>query len=160
MHVLTEYQGIYRKECLDNLREALEKKLWYGTETGTPCTERGLKSQAYSRYFRQLKELVEAASNMHHRKVILFGHSYGGMLALEFVRNMTVEWRKEYIKHLTLCRAHALHRVRGAGVQPRLRVREDNLRPGRHISIHDCAMEVLRYCHHGLTVPEGVDMSP
>ncbi|TVU01478.1 hypothetical protein EJB05_53068, partial [Eragrostis curvula] len=36
------------------------------------------------------------------KKVILFGHSMGGMVALEFVRATPPAWREEYIKHLVL----------------------------------------------------------
>ncbi|TVU39407.1 hypothetical protein EJB05_12824, partial [Eragrostis curvula] len=60
----------------------------------------GQASRAYSHYFQQFKELVEAARIRHQKMVIIFGHSYGGMVALEFVRNMPPAWRNRYIKHL------------------------------------------------------------
>jgi pimeloyl-ACP methyl ester carboxylesterase len=62
----------------------------------------GQTSQVYSQYFQRFKELVEAASSKHQKKAIIFSHSYGGMVALEFVRNMPLAWRNRYIKHLIL----------------------------------------------------------
>jgi alpha-beta hydrolase superfamily lysophospholipase len=62
----------------------------------------GQTSQVYSQYFQRFKELVEAASSKHQKKVIIFAHSYGGMVTLEFVRNMPSAWRNRYIKHLIL----------------------------------------------------------
>jgi lysophospholipase-3 len=80
-----------------------------GTLFGAPYDWRhappvpGQRSQVYSLYFQQLKALVEAASKKHHgRKAIILAHSYGGMVALEFVRNAPLSWRRRYIKHLIL----------------------------------------------------------
>ncbi|TVU39400.1 hypothetical protein EJB05_12816, partial [Eragrostis curvula] len=98
------------KRCNDHVREALEGLGYRDGDTlfGAPYDWRyappipSQSSRAYSHYFRQFKELVEAASKKHHKKVIIFGHSYGGMVALEFVRNMPPAWRNRYIKHLIL----------------------------------------------------------
>jgi lysophospholipase-3 len=80
-----------------------------GTLFGAPYDWRhappvpGQRSQVYSLYFQQLKALVEAASKKHHgRMAIILAHSYGGMVALEFVRNAPLSWRRRYIKHLIL----------------------------------------------------------
>ncbi|TVU22416.1 hypothetical protein EJB05_32110, partial [Eragrostis curvula] len=64
----------------------------------------GRPSPVYARYFRQLTALVEDASGSRkqQRKVILFGHSFGGMVALEFARAAPAAWRDRYIKHLVL----------------------------------------------------------
>ncbi|KAF0928930.1 hypothetical protein E2562_011026 [Oryza meyeriana var. granulata] len=62
----------------------------------------GQTSQVYSRYLKELMELVETASMKHHKKAIILGHSLGGMVALEFVRNAPLAWRNKYIKHLIL----------------------------------------------------------
>jgi lysophospholipase-3 len=99
-----------RKRCIDHVREGLEIVGYRDGDTlfGAPYDWRyappvpGQQSQVYSRYFKQLKTLVEAASKKHHKKVIIFGHSYGGMVVLEFVRNAPLPWRNEYIKHLIL----------------------------------------------------------
>ncbi|KAK3126958.1 hypothetical protein QOZ80_7AG0566010 [Eleusine coracana subsp. coracana] len=98
------------KECLDNLRDALEGLGYQDGDTlfGAPYDWRhapplpGQTSRAFTHYFKKLKALVEAASNKQGKKVILFGHSYGGMAVLEFVRNTPMAWRKKYIKHLFL----------------------------------------------------------
>ena len=59
--------------------------------------------QIHPLYFQQLRALVEAASKKHHgRKAIILAHSYGGMVALEFVRNAPLSWRRRYVKHLIL----------------------------------------------------------
>ncbi|TVU05722.1 hypothetical protein EJB05_48901 [Eragrostis curvula] len=62
----------------------------------------GQPSPVYARYFRQLAALVEDASRRRQRKVILFGHSFGGMVALDFARAAPAAWRDRYIKHLVL----------------------------------------------------------
>jgi lysophospholipase-3 len=56
----------------------------------------------YSRYFKEFMELVETASERKHKKAVIFGHSFGGMVALEFVRNTPLAWRNKYIEHLIL----------------------------------------------------------
>jgi pimeloyl-ACP methyl ester carboxylesterase len=63
----------------------------------------GQSSEVFSRYFRRLTRLIEDASEKNeNKKVILFGHSFGGMVALEFVRSTPMAWRNRYIKHLIL----------------------------------------------------------
>ncbi|TVU21963.1 hypothetical protein EJB05_31635 [Eragrostis curvula] len=62
----------------------------------------GQPSRLYARYFRQLAALVEDASRKRCKKVVLLGHSFGGMVALEFVRAKPPAWREKYIKHLVL----------------------------------------------------------
>lgn len=63
----------------------------------------GQPSEVFSGYFRQLAKLIEDAStSSKKKKVILFGHSFGAMVALEFVRSTPMAWRDEYIKHLVL----------------------------------------------------------
>ncbi|XP_012699620.2 lecithin-cholesterol acyltransferase-like 1 [Setaria italica] len=101
---------LHPKQCVDYVREGLERVGYRDGDTlfGAPYDWRyappvpGQQSQVYSRYFRQLKSLVETASKKHHKKVIIFGHSYGGMVVLDFVRNTPLAWRNEYIKHLIL----------------------------------------------------------
>ncbi|KAL6626713.1 hypothetical protein ACP70R_030439 [Stipagrostis hirtigluma subsp. patula] len=97
--------------CLEILRPELERIGYRDGDTlfGAPYDLRhappaaGQQSQAYSRYFRQLAALVESASKKNrHRKVIIFGHSFGGMVALEFVRSAPMAWRRRYIKHLVV----------------------------------------------------------
>ncbi|XP_062189813.1 lecithin-cholesterol acyltransferase-like 1 [Phragmites australis] len=99
--------------CLEILRHELERIGYRDGDTlfGAPYDLRhappvpGQPSQVYSRYFRQLMALVENASKkrrQHNKKVILFGHSFGGMVALEFVRGTPMAWRDKYIKHLVL----------------------------------------------------------
>ncbi|TVU11040.1 hypothetical protein EJB05_44602, partial [Eragrostis curvula] len=93
---------LHPKTCIDYVREALEGLGYRGNHTmfGAPFDWRhtpaipGQSSRAYSHYFQQFKALVEAASSRHRKKkVIIFGHSYGGMVALEFVRHMPPVWR-------------------------------------------------------------------
>ncbi|TKW31828.1 hypothetical protein SEVIR_2G131700v4 [Setaria viridis] len=102
---------LYPKRCVDSIREALEIVGYRDGDTlfGAPYDWRyappvpGQQSQVYSCYFKQFKSLVEAASKKHHKKVIIFGHSYGGMVVvLEFVRNAPLAWRNKYINHLIL----------------------------------------------------------
>ena len=63
----------------------------------------GQPSEVFSRYLRQLTRLIEDASRRNQgRKVILFGHSFGGTVALEFVRSTPMAWRDRHIKHLVL----------------------------------------------------------
>ncbi|CAO2209029.1 unnamed protein product [Urochloa humidicola] len=104
--------------CLEILRQELERIGYRDGETlfGAPYDLRhappvaaGQKSEVFSDYFRRLTRLIEEASRSNHgRKVILFGHSFGGMVALEFMRggggNDTppMAWRDKYIKHLLL----------------------------------------------------------
>ncbi|KAL6611307.1 hypothetical protein ACP70R_039235 [Stipagrostis hirtigluma subsp. patula] len=110
-------QGFHEKNplhpewCLTKLRDALERIGYRDGETlfGAPYDMRyvpplpGQPSEFYSRYFKQLMVLIENVSRKKQReKVILFGHSFGGMVALEFVRNTPLAWRSRYIKHLIL----------------------------------------------------------
>ncbi|KAL6627457.1 hypothetical protein ACP70R_031183 [Stipagrostis hirtigluma subsp. patula] len=97
--------------CLEVLRPELERIGYRDGDTlfGAPYDLRhappaaGQPSQAYSRYFRRLAALVESASEKNqNRKVIIFGHSFGGMVALEFVRSAPAAWRRRHIKHLVL----------------------------------------------------------
>ncbi|KAL6639197.1 hypothetical protein ACP70R_022927 [Stipagrostis hirtigluma subsp. patula] len=101
----------HQKGCFDTAREALERIGYRDGNTlfGAPYDFRyapplpGQPSQVYSRYFQQLMGLVETASEKsQHKKVILFAHSFGGMVALEFVRNTPLAWRERYIKHLVM----------------------------------------------------------
>ncbi|KAL6611260.1 hypothetical protein ACP70R_039188 [Stipagrostis hirtigluma subsp. patula] len=100
-----------QKGCFDSAREALERIGYIDGETlfGAPYDFRyappvpGQTSQVYSLYFKELMGLFEMASEKNqHKKVILFAHSYGGMVALEFVRNTPLAWRERYIKHLVM----------------------------------------------------------
>ncbi|RLN39647.1 uncharacterized protein C2845_PM01G08080 [Panicum miliaceum] len=61
----------------------------------------GQKSRFYSRYFRRLARLIEDASKRNDGKpAIVLGHSFGGEVALEFVRNAPLAWRHRFVKHL------------------------------------------------------------
>uniref|UniRef100_A0A0E0K1R5 AB hydrolase-1 domain-containing protein n=1 Tax=Oryza punctata TaxID=4537 RepID=A0A0E0K1R5_ORYPU len=62
----------------------------------------GQTSEVYSRYFNEFMALVEAVTKKTQKKAIIFGHSYGGMVALEFVRSTPQAWRDEHIEHLIL----------------------------------------------------------
>ncbi|XP_052142211.1 lecithin-cholesterol acyltransferase-like 1 [Oryza glaberrima] len=97
--------------CLTPLIRALEEMGYRDGDNmhGAPYDFRhvppvpGQESQVYSRYYKEFMELVEATSKRHRKKkVIILGHSHGGCVALEFVRNTPLAWRKEYIKHLFL----------------------------------------------------------
>lgn len=96
--------------CLTRLTGALEEMGYRDGDTmhGAPYDIRyaapvpGQTSRVYSRYFQELRQLVEAAREKHHKKAIIFGHSLGGMVALEFVRNTPLAWRRKHIKHLIL----------------------------------------------------------
>ncbi|KAL6639387.1 hypothetical protein ACP70R_023117 [Stipagrostis hirtigluma subsp. patula] len=97
--------------CLADLRDALEKMGYHDGETlfGAPYDFRYAaplptqSSEAFSVYFKQFMRLVEQASKKnHHKKVILFGHSFGGQVALDFVWSTPMAWRNKYIKHLIL----------------------------------------------------------
>ncbi|XP_062187822.1 lecithin-cholesterol acyltransferase-like 1 [Phragmites australis] len=97
--------------CLTRLIEALERIGYRDGDTllGAPYDIRhappipGQPSEVYSRYFARFRRLVEDASKRkQHKKVIIFGHSFGGNVALEFVRNAPMAWRQKYIKHLIL----------------------------------------------------------
>ncbi|CAL5079152.1 unnamed protein product [Urochloa decumbens] len=98
------------KQCFDKVRESLERLGYRDEDTlfGAPYDWRhapplpGQPSKVYSSFFKEFKALVEAASAKHQKKVIVIGHSYGGLVALEFVRNTPLAWRNEYIKHLIL----------------------------------------------------------
>ncbi|KAL6611261.1 hypothetical protein ACP70R_039189 [Stipagrostis hirtigluma subsp. patula] len=101
----------HRRGCFDNVREALERIGYRDGDTlfGAPYDFRyapplpGQPSQVYSLYFEQLMGLVETASEKsRHKKVIIFAHSYGGMVALEFIRSTPLAWRERYIKHLVM----------------------------------------------------------
>ncbi|KAL6848201.1 hypothetical protein ACP4OV_022329 [Aristida adscensionis] len=111
---------IHTDWCLEVLRGELERIGYRDGETmfGAPYDLRhappapGQPSRAYSRYFRRLAALVERASERNQgRKVILFGHSFGGMVALEFARRTPMAWRRAHVKHLVL--AAPLHPAAG-----------------------------------------------
>ena len=100
-----------RDWCLEVLIRELERIGYRDGDTlfGAPYDLRhappvpGQSSKVYSRYFRQVMRLIEDASRRNQgRKAILFGQSFGGMVALEFVRSTPMEWRDRYIKHLVL----------------------------------------------------------
>ncbi|KAL6853330.1 hypothetical protein ACP4OV_019359 [Aristida adscensionis] len=102
---------IHKNWCLEVMRGELERIGYRDGETlfGAPYDLRhappapGQPSRAYSRYFRQLAALVERASERNQgRKVIVFGHSFGGMVALEFARSAPMAWRRARVKHLVL----------------------------------------------------------
>ncbi|OEL31749.1 Lecithin-cholesterol acyltransferase-like 1 [Dichanthelium oligosanthes] len=96
--------------CLGKLRVALEKLGYRDGDTmfGAPYDIRyappvpGQTSEVYSRYFKEFMALIEIASKKKQKKVVIFGHSFGGMVAFEFVRNTPLAWRQRYIKHLVL----------------------------------------------------------
>lgn len=61
---------------------------------GHPC-------EVGSKFLKDLKELVEKASNSNGGKsVILVTHSLGGLFALQFLNRNTPSWRRHFIKHL------------------------------------------------------------
>ncbi|KAK1651681.1 hypothetical protein QYE76_069486 [Lolium multiflorum] len=63
----------------------------------------GQPSEVYSDYFGRVKDLVQHASEKNgNKRVILVGHSFGGMIAQEFVNSTTQEWRNKFIKHMVL----------------------------------------------------------
>ncbi|ONM20990.1 Lecithin-cholesterol acyltransferase-like 1 [Zea mays] len=121
--------------CLGKLRAALEDMGYRDGDTmfGAPYDFRyappspGQTSEVYSRYFKELMELVEAASERTRKKAVILGHSFGGMVALEFVR------------------------VPGAGAQ--LRVRDGHpLRASDDAAGHASHVEELRERHRELPV--------
>ncbi|KAG2542374.1 hypothetical protein PVAP13_9NG852502 [Panicum virgatum] len=95
--------------CMGALRSALGRLGYREGETlfGAPYDPRyappmpGQTSQFYSRYFRQMARLIEDASERNNgRPAIVLGHSFGGAVALEFVRNAPLQWRDRFVKHL------------------------------------------------------------
>ncbi|PUZ57998.1 hypothetical protein GQ55_5G474800 [Panicum hallii var. hallii] len=109
--------------CLEIIRQELERVGYRDGDTlfGAPYDLRhappvpGYSSAVFSRYFRQLTRLIEDASRRNQgRKAILFGHSFGGMVALDFVRSTPMAWRERHIKHLVL----AAPLTAGGFVQP------------------------------------------
>ncbi|XP_038885620.1 lecithin-cholesterol acyltransferase-like 1 [Benincasa hispida] len=61
---------------------------------GHPC-------EVGSKFLKDLKELVEKASNSNGGKsVILMTHSLGGLFALQFLNRNSPTWRRHFIKHL------------------------------------------------------------
>ncbi|CAN6358842.1 unnamed protein product [Urochloa humidicola] len=98
--------------CLEVLRQELERIGYRNGDTlfGAPYDLRhappaspGHESEVFSRYSRQLTRLIEGATRKSHgRKAILFGHSLGGAVALEFVRRAPAAWRDAHVKHLVL----------------------------------------------------------
>uniref|UniRef100_A0A0E0K1R2 AB hydrolase-1 domain-containing protein n=1 Tax=Oryza punctata TaxID=4537 RepID=A0A0E0K1R2_ORYPU len=96
--------------CLTPLIRALEEMGYRDGDNmlGAPYDFRhvppvpGQASQVYSLYYKEFMKLVETASEKHHKKVIILGHSHGGCVALEFVRNTPLAWRNKYIEHLFL----------------------------------------------------------
>lgn len=103
--------GIRNVFCMIKLREELEVLGYRDRDTlfGAPYDPRhvppssGRPSEVYSDYFARVKDLVEHASEKNQNKpVILVGHSFGGMVAVEFVNWTPLSWRKKFIKHLVL----------------------------------------------------------
>jgi len=95
--------------CFGALRSTLERFGYRDGETlfGAPYDFRyapplpGQRSRVYSRYFRLVTRLIEDATKKNQgRAAIILGHSYGAMVALEFVRNSPSPWRHKLIKHL------------------------------------------------------------
>ncbi|EEE57276.1 hypothetical protein OsJ_07327 [Oryza sativa Japonica Group] len=84
----------------------------------------------YSRYFSEFMALVEAATKKKQKKAVILGHSYGGMVALEFVRSTPRAWRDAHIERLVL-------------VAP-------TLQDGH---VHEAHVEELRVRHGELPVP-------
>jgi len=102
---------VFTDWCFEVLRQELERIGYRDGDTlfGAPYDFRhappvpGQPSEVFSRYLRQLTRLIEDASRRNQgRKVILFGHSFGGTVALEFVRSTPMAWRDRHIKHLIL----------------------------------------------------------
>jgi len=100
-----------RDWCFEILRKELERIGYRDGDTlfGATYDLRhappvpGQSSEVFTRYFRQLTRLIEDASRRNQgRKAILFGHSFGGTVALEFVRSTPMAWRDRHIKHLVL----------------------------------------------------------
>ncbi|PAN50787.1 hypothetical protein PAHAL_9G546300 [Panicum hallii] len=84
--------------CLGALKSALER-LGYHLRYAPPLP--GQTSRVYSRYFRGLARLIEDASRRNNGKpAIVLGHSFGGGVALEFVRNTPLPWRDRFVKHV------------------------------------------------------------
>ncbi|KAF8692672.1 hypothetical protein HU200_039500 [Digitaria exilis] len=103
-------RGFRHKNPAKTLIAALENLGYRDGDTmfGAPYDSRhappvpGQTSEVYSRYFKDFMEAIELASNKKQKKVVVLGHSFGGMVALEFVRNTPLAWRQRYIKHLIL----------------------------------------------------------
>ena len=100
---------LYSEYCFGALRSTLERFGYRDGETlfGAPYDFRyapplpGQRSRVYSRYFRLVTRLIEDATKKNQgRAAIILGHSYGAMVALEFVRNSPSPWRHKLIKHL------------------------------------------------------------
>lgn len=76
-----------------SLLERVQHSSGPACQSDTPKT---MVAQVYSAYFKQFMELVEATFDKHgNKKAIILGHSLGGMVALEFVRNAPIAWRSK-----------------------------------------------------------------
>ena len=152
--------------CFEVLRHELEKAGYrdgdtlfaaqYDLRYAPPVP--GQSSEVFSRYFRRLTRLIEDASEKNeNKKVILFGHSFGGMVALEFVRSTPMSWRDRYIKHLILVAPVLAEGLVVNAADVRLRVRPD-VHPHGHPARADSEahVEELRVLHRQLPVPGGV----
>uniref|UniRef100_A0A0E0NH42 AB hydrolase-1 domain-containing protein n=1 Tax=Oryza rufipogon TaxID=4529 RepID=A0A0E0NH42_ORYRU len=101
---------LQRAQCLGKLRDWLEELGYRDGDTmfGAPYDFRyappvpGQTSEVYSRYFSEFMALVEAATKKKQKKAVILGHSYGGMVALEFVRSTPRAWRDAHIERLVL----------------------------------------------------------
>ncbi|KAF8780756.1 hypothetical protein HU200_001186 [Digitaria exilis] len=153
--------------CFEVLRHELEKAGYVDGDTlfGAPYDLRQRAAGARPeirrllRLLPQLSRLIEDASrSKNNQKVILFGHSLGGMVALEFVRSTAMAWREKYIKHLVLVAPVPGRRLREAGGVLRPPARPD-LRPRRRTAGADIEADVedLRVLHRQLPVPRCSD---
>ncbi|CAL5008060.1 unnamed protein product [Urochloa decumbens] len=105
-------EPLHPEYCLTVIRETLERIGYHDGETlfGAPYDLRHAPpvpsqqpSEVFSVYFKRMTLLLEDASKKNKgKKAIIFGHSYGGMVALEFVNSKPLAWRNKYIKHLIL----------------------------------------------------------
>ncbi|KAL3013291.1 hypothetical protein AAZX31_06G044200 [Glycine max] len=60
----------------------------------------GHPSQVGSKFLKDLKNLIEEASNSNNGKpVILLSHSLGGLFVLQLLNRNPPSWRKKFIKH-------------------------------------------------------------
>ncbi|EAZ23626.1 hypothetical protein OsJ_07324 [Oryza sativa Japonica Group] len=99
-----------RGYCFGKLRDWLEELRYRDGDTlfGAPYDFRyappvpGQTSEVYSRYFDELMAPVEAATKKKRKKAVIVGHSYGGMVAVEFIPSTPRAWQGEHIERLIL----------------------------------------------------------